>query len=342
MSKFTTIIVFLLVASVGVCSAELSDPVVFEDPVFKAVIEAELGVVDPNEADMLDLVALIANLKGISDITGIQYAENLLRLELVHNKITDISELSSLTKLEYLRLDNPETWPPDNNNISDISALAGLTSLQLLVLTGNAELSDISYLSDLTNLYELHLTRTLISDISPLADLTNLETLHLIENDLDCDAYDVYIPIIIENNLSLFNLTYDERPESCNVVEEIVALVDIHPDTLNMKSNGRYVTAFITLPDEADLVDIDTTTIQITNISGDEITGFLIDDSFTPVIGDHDEDEILDLTVKFDRQALILLLQIGDKTITVEGDTLSGRHFSGSDTIRVIDRGKCK
>ncbi|MBN1457377.1 MAG: hypothetical protein JW912_05960 [Sedimentisphaerales bacterium] len=342
MSKFTTIFVVLLVASVGVCFAELSDPVVFEDPAFKAVVETQLGIVDPTEGDMLGLVTLIANLKGISDITGIQYAENLLRLELVHNQITDITELSSLTKLQYLRLDNPETgvyYEDKMNNISDISSLAGLTSLQLLCLSGNAELSDISYLSGLTNLYELQLYRTQISDISPLIGMTNLETLHLTENDLDCDAYNIYIPIIIENNPYLANMTYDEKPEYCDTVE-IDALVDIHPDTLNMKSNGRYVTAFITLPDGYDVADIDPATIQITNISGDEITDFPIDDSFIPVVGDHDEDEILDLTVKFDRQALVLLIQIGDKTITIEGDTLSGDHFIGSDTIRVINRGK--
>ncbi|KPK74137.1 MAG: hypothetical protein AMJ79_14685 [Phycisphaerae bacterium SM23_30] len=59
------------------------------------------------------------------------------------------------------------------------------------------------------------------------------------------------------------------------------------------------------------------------------------------LVGDRDEDGILDLTVKFDRQALIgLPLLEGDKTITIEGYLITGEHFSGSDAIRVIDRGR--
>ena len=124
-------------------------------------------------------------------------------------------------------------------------------------------------------------------------------------------------------------------------VQLINALVDINPDTLNMKSRGQYVTVYITLPDGYNVADIDTASIQIADISGDPITGFSIDESFTPVIGDRDEDEIPDLSVKFDRQALIALPLIpGDRSITIEGDLTTSEHFSGSDTIRVIDRGK--
>lgn len=120
------------------------------------------------------------------------------------------------------------------------------------------------------------------------------------------------------------------------------ALVDLDPDTLNLKSNGRYVNAFTTLPEGFSVYDIDTGSIGISMISGDQITPTLgIDPTFTPVIGDRDEDGILDLTVKFDRQAVIAIpLLPGDRSITVSFKLNNGIKFEGSDTIRVIDRGK--
>ena len=118
-------------------------------------------------------------------------------------------------------------------------------------------------------------------------------------------------------------------------------IVDINPDTLNTKSQGRYVTAYITLPEGFNVSDIDTASIQIIDINGDSIEQFYIDPTFTPVVGDHDEDEIPDLTVKFDRQELISLpILLGDDTITIELYLLTGEHFKGSDMIRVISR--CK
>jgi len=337
MSKFTVIFVLLLAAGAGVCSAGDNDPVVFADPALKTAVEAALGLNDPTELEMKGLAALIAYGKGIVDLDGIEYATNLKRLELSHNNIADISKLSTLTTLEYLRLDHYAT-----GNISNIDALAGLTSLQLLNLTGNAELSDISSLSGLINLYELHLSRTNISDISPLANMTLLTTLWLTENDLDCDAYNIYIPDIIEKNPGLDNpnttgphdyLHYDPMPEECLSVE-IDALVDIAPDPLSKRE--PYATVFITLPEGHDAADIDTATILITSINGEDIADIPIDNSFTPVVGDHDGDGVSDLTVKFDLQDIVVPNPVGAKTIVIEGDTSSGTHFIGSDTIAVI------
>jgi len=57
-------------------------------------------------------------------------------------------------------------------------------------------------------------------------------------------------------------------------------------------------------------------------------------------VGDYDEDGILDLMVKFDRQEVISLLEEGDATLTVSGELLDGTPFEGSDTIRVISPGR--
>jgi hypothetical protein len=123
----------------------------------------------------------------------------------------------------------------------------------------------------------------------------------------------------------------------------IEALIDIDPDTLNKKSHGRWVTVYITLPDGYDVGAIDTSSIAITSLVGEtcdpEYTQGA-DLSFVPQVGDRDEDGIADLTVRFDRQVLLANLCLDDVAVTIEGELTTGEHFSGSDTIRIIDRGK--
>lgn len=96
------------------------------------------------EEDMLSLTVLDAQYyigAEITDISGLQYAENLEELYLSGNEISDITHLAGLTKLKKLSLYN-------NNTLSDISPLAGLTNLTDLDLYNN-HISDISALSNL-------------------------------------------------------------------------------------------------------------------------------------------------------------------------------------------------
>ena len=143
-------------------------------------------------------------------------------------------------------------------------------------------------------------------------------------------------------------LRYFIEPEpGCSLGEEeatvIEALIDIDPDTLNRKSHGKWVTVYITLPDGYDVGAIDTSSIAITSLVGvscDPEYTQGADLSFVPQVGDRDEDGIADLTVKFDRQVLLANLCLDDVSITIEGELTTGELFSGSDSIRIIDRGK--
>ncbi len=123
----------------------------------------------------------------------------------------------------------------------------------------------------------------------------------------------------------------------------IETLIDIDPDTLNRKSHGKWITVYITLPDGFDVGTIDTSSIAITSLIGESCDPEYTqgaDLSFTPEVGDRDEDTILDLAVKFDRQVLLANLCLDDVSITIEGELTTGERFSGSDSIRIIDRGK--
>ena len=132
---------------------------------------------------MAKLTELTAQNANISNLTGLEAAINLTRLDLGtewveaegrfinSNSVSDLSPLSELTNLTWLRL--------RNNSISDISPLADLTNLTWLNLGGNLMISDISALTNLTNLTFLYLYGNSISDISDLASLTNLTFLNL-------------------------------------------------------------------------------------------------------------------------------------------------------------------
>ena len=143
------------------------------DANLRAAIEAALGKARGapiTVADMETLNLLHAADRGISNLTGLEFATNLKRLYLSENNISDISALSGLTNLRDLTL-----WL---NNLTDVSALSGLTELGRLVLIGN-NISDISALSSLTKLLGLYLNGNPISDVSALRGLTNLTRLEI-------------------------------------------------------------------------------------------------------------------------------------------------------------------
>ncbi|GAH61654.1 unnamed protein product, partial [marine sediment metagenome] len=125
----------------------------------------------------------------------------------------------------------------------------------------------------------------------------------------------------------------------------IPATVDIDPDTLNLKSNGQWITAYIELPGY-DVNDIDMASIMLTTDFDEGFTKEV--DLEAPIaFGDYDEDGIPDLMVKFDRAALVNHLgepdiDGGDKfynvLLTVTGKLLDETPFGGTDIIRVLER----
>ena len=126
----------------------------------------------------------------------------------------------------------------------------------------------------------------------------------------------------------------------------ITAFIDIDPDTLNLESNGEWLTAYIELPEGYDVSDINVSTINLLDY-------IPVDTTAPTTIGDYDGDGISDLIVKFNRTAVVVYLGTEDVTedetgtdyyeeSTIIGELADGTPFEGSDTIRVIDKGKGK
>ena len=114
------------------------------------------------------------------------------------------------------------------------------------------------------------------------------------------------------------------------------ATIDIDPDTLNLKSKGKWITAYIELPEGYDVAQIDIATVLLNGVvpaESDAKYGFVKDPESR--IGDYDDDGIPDCMVKFDRSAVQGILGVGDEVeITVTGE-VAGTPFEGSDIIRV-------
>ena len=200
--RLVLLINLLLTVGVGFTSAQIPS---IADSNLRTAIENALGKAPGatiTQAEIATLTELSAPNADITDLTGLEAATNLTRLDLGDayvasegrfinsNSISDLSPLSELTRLTRLDL--------EGNQIVDISPLAGLTNLVILEL-GNNAISDISALAELTNLFSVRLWDNNISDLSPLVANSGFgqgEEVNVSENPLSDASIHIHIPAL--------------------------------------------------------------------------------------------------------------------------------------------------
>jgi len=136
--------------------------------------------------------------------------------------------------------------------------------------------------------------------------------------------------------------TYRTREGVCTVhvtapplpPPEIAANVDINPDTLNLKSKGKWITCYIELPEGYNVSNIDRSTILLNDTI--PVDPFWVNKTLESVIGDYDNDSVTDLMVKFNRTQVIDMMTVGNQTIKITGQLADGTPFEGTDTIRAM------
>jgi len=122
-------------------------------------------------------------------------------------------------------------------------------------------------------------------------------------------------------------------------VEEIPATVDIDPNTLNLRSKGKWITCYIELPEGYDVNDINVSTVMLNETFPAEL--------HPTEIGDYDGDDIPHLMVKFDRAEVtsyildnVDMTELFERrfmtiTLTITGYLDDGPPFESSETIRI-------
>lgn len=123
--------------------------------------------------EMATLTDLEAHNADISDLTGLEFAINLVEIRCNNNLISDISPLAKLMRLRVIEL--------RQNVINDLSPLTQLISLESLIVNGNS-IVDLSPVEGLINLRGLEISDNLISDLSPIAGLIKLDRIRMSEN----------------------------------------------------------------------------------------------------------------------------------------------------------------
>jgi len=122
----------------------------------------------------------------------------------------------------------------------------------------------------------------------------------------------------------------------------IMASLDIEPDTLNLESKGKWIEAYIQLPEDYNPEDIDASTILLNGTIQpilDPKYGFVTDSS--EYLVDHDNDGILERMLKFDRATLASWIHqsVGmqsDVSLTITGKLRDGTPFTGTYKISAI------
>lgn len=144
---------------------------------------------------------------------------------------------------------------------------------------------------------------------------------------------------------------YDGQPShiyphfSIIIMPPLAVSTNVDLDLLNLQSKDRWITAYIELPQGYNINKVDVSTIHLNNTVS-------IDPEFAPVIGDHDNDTIPDMMVKFDRASVISYIrdegvEYGNATLKItgrltyntvfEGKEINEIPFEGTDVVKVID-----
>lgn len=117
---------------------------------------------------------------------------------------------------------------------------------------------------------------------------------------------------------------------SMNHLYDILTMVDITPDALNRKSQGKFVTAYIELIAGLDASEIDLSTVALI-VDGHTIVPALENHA---EVSDHNANGIPDLTVQFERTPVTETIGTGTVEVAIMG-SIYGYFFQGSDMLKV-------
>ena len=203
--------------------SEAGTRVLVPDPALRAGVAMSLSKAPGAPVGVAEMAALrTLSLRGlgVTELTGLEHAANLVSLDLGHNPVTDLRPLASLGRLSSLNLDGVTG--------SDLYALAWVPSLRRLSLRSSS-LAALAPLEYLHGLEELDIGDNAVADLYPLAGLAGLRTLRADRNRItDLTALDALTGLRALNLASngvtdLYALSRLARLESLDLANNRVA-----------------------------------------------------------------------------------------------------------------------
>jgi len=150
----------------------------------------------------------------------------------------------------------------------------------------------------------------------------------------------IYIGLVVINDYhsGVFSADFDYFRVTTAPLQ---STVDIDPETLNLRSRGQWITAYIQLPDGYNAADINASTVLLNGTISpvlDPKYGFVTNSS--EYLVDHNNDGILERMVKFDRATVETFINnegisYGNVALTITGKLLDGTPLEGTDLIFV-------
>jgi len=164
-------------------------------------------------------------------------------------------------------------------------------------------------------------------------DMDTVKEIALLVPDEMIIDYESSIRMGLDGQIKGINQLFDSFDEKIVKMNFIPATIDIDPDTLNLRSNGKWITAYIGVQGHVP-EDIDLSSLKLNGIVSPVVERGKKDKS-TLQIGDFNNDGSPELMVKFDRKEVQKIMRPGKAVVIITGNILDDR-FKGSDVINII------
>ena len=247
--------------------------VVFDNPALETAVRSALRIRTGYPiltSDIIDLSSLTATYKQIDDLTGLESATGLTRLDLGNNDIVNLTPLQNLTNLTNLDL--------ADNQIERLARLQNLTRLTHLDLDDN-QLENVSALSSLANLTNLDLRGNDVMDVAPLRNLTRLRYIYLRGNEnleniewlgaIENLRSDISLPDAVrlpDTNLDTAVRT-KLRSDGYTVSNDLPMSEELLESLTTLSASGRNIADLTGCEHMTDLTSLDLQDNQITDVS---------------------------------------------------------------------------
>lgn len=160
------------------------------------LVQIQGGDLSPLATSAPVLNTLAIGSTGVSDLSPLAAATNMLFLNVGGNQISDLSPLSGMTKLRWVFM--------PHNLITDLSPLQGKTDLYYVYATYN-QIQSVEPLRGLTALRDLFLSNNQISDPAPLLDPPALQAVYIHANPIPDPCNDATLNTLIGRGVTVFS-----------------------------------------------------------------------------------------------------------------------------------------